>query len=116
MRIRYISSKANPVLKKFRRASSGSEYALIEGRKLLEDALTAGVRLQCVIAAESAKPELKSLLSRCDEAGANLIFGSDAHEPDQMPTRQQAERVCIGAGLTVDEVQEMFERVEQFVG
>lgn len=48
------------------------------------------------------------------QAGAKLIFGSDAHEPEQMPTRDFAEKVCLGAGLTGDEVAAIFENAERF--
>ncbi|RPI59713.1 MAG: histidinol phosphate phosphatase domain-containing protein [Planctomycetaceae bacterium] len=47
-------------------------------------------------------------------AGAKLIFGSDAHNPAQMPDRAQAERICRGAGLSDEEVQAMFANAEQF--
>jgi len=46
--------------------------------------------------------------------GAKLLFGSDAHTPSQMPTRGEAERICRGAGLTAEEVAEMFVRAENF--
>lgn len=48
------------------------------------------------------------------KTGAQLIFGSDAHEPGQMPRREQAERILAGAGLTADEIAQMFERAEAF--
>ncbi|MCD8138778.1 MAG: histidinol phosphate phosphatase domain-containing protein [Planctomycetaceae bacterium] len=46
--------------------------------------------------------------------GAHLIFGSDAHTVGDMPTREKAELVCFGAGLTQDEVDAMFARAEAF--
>lgn len=48
------------------------------------------------------------------EAGAQLIFGSDAHDPGQIPTREFAGRICRGAGLSEDEVKAMFEHAERF--
>jgi histidinol phosphatase-like PHP family hydrolase len=47
-------------------------------------------------------------------AGAKLIFGSDAHECPDFHTRQRAERVCLGAGLSAQEVQAMFAEAEAF--
>jgi histidinol phosphatase-like PHP family hydrolase len=48
------------------------------------------------------------------ETGAGMFFGSDAHTPDQMPTRDYAECVCRGAGLSDDEVAAMFTEAEAF--
>jgi len=48
------------------------------------------------------------------DAGAALIFGSDTHAPGDFHTREQAERVCRGAGLSADEVAAMFSAAEQF--
>jgi histidinol phosphatase-like PHP family hydrolase len=48
-------------------------------------------------------------------AGAGLIFGSDAHEPGQMPTRDFAVQVCLAAGLTARQVDEMFARAQKLV-
>lgn len=42
------------------------------------------------------------------QTGAKLIFGSDAHAPADMPTRDFAELVCRAAGLDQDEVDAMF--------
>jgi len=48
------------------------------------------------------------------KTGAKLLFGSDAHTPDQMPTREYAEKVARGAGLTPDEIKQMFRNAEDF--
>ena len=48
------------------------------------------------------------------QAGAALLFGSDAHECGDFHTRSRAERVCLGAGLSAQEVQAMFEQAERF--
>jgi histidinol phosphatase-like PHP family hydrolase len=47
-------------------------------------------------------------------AGARLIFGSDAHGPDDMHMRGPAEQVCLGAGLSREQVAEMFAQAETF--
>ncbi|MFP4355232.1 MAG: histidinol phosphate phosphatase domain-containing protein [Phycisphaerae bacterium] len=46
------------------------------------------------------------------EHGAQLIFGSDAHGPSQMPSRRFAESVCSGAGLDSEQISQMFEYAE----
>jgi len=48
------------------------------------------------------------------QTGAKLLFGSDAHTPEQMPTREYAEKVARGAGLTPDEIKKMFQNAENF--
>ncbi len=40
--------------------------------------------------------------------GARLLFGSDAHGPDQMLARPQADDVCRGAGLADEAIAAMF--------
>ena len=47
------------------------------------------------------------------QTGAKLIFGSDAHDPEQMPTRDYAEAVCRGAGLDQAEIAAMFAEAEK---
>jgi histidinol phosphatase-like PHP family hydrolase len=46
--------------------------------------------------------------------GATLIFGSDAHTPDQMPTREYATKICLAAGLEPAQVEAMFKNAEAF--
>jgi histidinol phosphatase-like PHP family hydrolase len=48
------------------------------------------------------------------ECGATLLFGSDAHEPSQMPTRAQAEKICRGAGLKASHVDRFFAEAEDW--
>ncbi len=45
-------------------------------------------------------------------AGASLIVDTDAHAPGDLITRQQAERVALGAGLSPAEVQALFANAE----
>lgn len=40
--------------------------------------------------------------------GAGLIFGSDAHTPDQFYPAGKARSVCLGAALSASQVDEMF--------
>ena len=49
------------------------------------------------------------------EHGVKLYFGSDTHAPEDLVSRQQAERICLGAGLNAKEVTEMFGRAEKLV-
>lgn len=46
--------------------------------------------------------------------GAKLLFGSDAHTVGDMPERDFAELVCLGAGMKKGEIVKMFARSEEF--
>lgn len=46
------------------------------------------------------------------ETGASLILNTDAHGPGDLITRQQAERIARGAGLTYSEVHDLFVNAE----
>jgi putative hydrolase len=48
------------------------------------------------------------------ETGASLIVDTDAHEPGDLITRDQAERVARGAGLSQSEVDTLFAHAETF--
>ena len=42
------------------------------------------------------------------EHGASLSYGSDGHTPGNYRTPESAREVCLGAGLTADEVEDVF--------
>jgi putative hydrolase len=46
------------------------------------------------------------------ETGASLILDTDAHSPGDLITRQQAERILMGAGLSAAETQTIFTNAE----
>jgi putative hydrolase len=48
------------------------------------------------------------------ETGASLIVDTDSHEPGDLITRDQAERIARGAGLSIAEVTTLFANVETF--
>ena len=47
--------------------------------------------------------------------GAQVIFGSDSHAPEDLWPRPGAEKVLAGAGLSVDEIAAAFEAAERLV-
>lgn len=49
------------------------------------------------------------------ETGAPLVFGSDAHGPEDLNRRDQADRVLRGAGLDEHEIAALWERCEALV-
>ena len=44
--------------------------------------------------------------------GAKLVFGSDGHSVEDYPDRERAERIAFGAGMTPDEVDQLFHDAE----
>ena len=46
--------------------------------------------------------------------GAGLVFGSDGHGPGDYPSRQEAEAIARGAGLTDEQIAEMFRNAARF--
>lgn len=46
------------------------------------------------------------------ECGAKLSFGSDGHAPGDYPTRTQAELIARGAGLTEEQIAQVFRNGE----
>lgn len=72
-----------------------------------------GVRLE--ISAKAGHSLANGHVARLAEAcGARLIFGSDGHTPQQLPTREFAEAICRAAGLDDDAVRKMFAAAEAF--
>ena len=47
--------------------------------------------------------------------GANLILGSDAHEPGDLLTPDLARKVCLGAGLSLEDYAIMQNQAKEFV-
>ena len=50
------------------------------------------------------------------EHGAGLSFGSDGHEPGEYPSLEQARQIALGAGLSAQQVAEMFANNARFFG
>jgi len=49
-------------------------------------------------------------------AGAKFTFGSDAHDPGEIPTQDFAEKVLAGAGMTKREIRGVFRNMAKLVG
>jgi histidinol phosphatase-like PHP family hydrolase len=70
-----------------------------------------GVRLE--ISAKAGHSLANGHVARLAQTcGAQLIFGSDGHTPEQLPTREFAENVCRAAGLNEQTVRDMFSAAE----
>ncbi|MEW6355961.1 MAG: histidinol phosphate phosphatase domain-containing protein [Planctomycetota bacterium] len=48
------------------------------------------------------------------EVGADLVFGTDTHTPDDLVARVMAETIARGAGLSVADTKRLFVRAEGF--
>lgn len=78
MKIVRITSKENPLLKKARSAGKGDGLALVEGPKLIDEALGDGFRLSDVMVAEPSVARYEELLERCLRAGARIASVTSA--------------------------------------
>ncbi len=53
------------------------------------------------------------VLAEARRSGAKLVFGSDAHLPDDLVPRAQAERIALGCGMNEEEVAAMFANLDE---
>ena len=49
------------------------------------------------------------VVKTASEAGASIILDSDAHEPEDLMTKEYAEKVALGSGLNLDRTRELLE-------
>jgi histidinol phosphatase-like PHP family hydrolase len=49
------------------------------------------------------------------QSGAEIILDSDAHEPEDLMTREYAEKVALGAGLAFEEMQHTLQESPQML-
>ena len=47
--------------------------------------------------------------------GAPLIIDTDSHSPYDLTTRETATKIAMGAGLTREEVEEIFKETERWI-
>ncbi len=81
----------------------------------VDASLAAGRGVMLEIKAKAGHSLTNGHVARIAErTGAKLIFGSDAHTPDQMPSRSRAELICRGAGLSETQTVDIFAGAEQF--
>ena len=81
----------------------------------VDASLAAGRGVMLEITAKAGHSLTNGHVARIAErTGAKLIFGSDAHTPDQMPSRSRAELICRGAGLSETQTVDIFAGAEQF--
>ncbi|MBM2838273.1 MAG: hypothetical protein HW415_898, partial [Deltaproteobacteria bacterium] len=48
-------------------------------------------------------------------AGAKLLVNTDAHSPGDLKTKEEAEKIALGAGLTVDDFNKITRNAEELV-
>lgn len=74
-----ITSSSNALIKALRRAASGDEHdsALVEGPKLLREALEFGIDIQAVCFTEYSLSEHEDILSSCEQGGISIALVPD---------------------------------------
>jgi TrmH family RNA methyltransferase len=106
-----ISSRQNPIVKRFREIAraGGREWMLLDGEHLLEEALDSGVRID-VAAFGNGLPEgrLATLAARVARAGTTTIAVTDPVLAVMSPVRQSSGVVAIAERrpVTIDQVLE----------
>jgi len=104
-----ISSRQNPIVKRFRDvASSPSDSLLLDGVHLLEDALAAGVSVEIVALREEQNGAATALASRAAERGARVLGVTDAVLSAISPVRHPSGIVALAhrRSVTLDEALE----------
>lgn len=76
MKIDRITGKDNPVLRKLLRASRKDELVIVEGPKLLREAIAAGFPILNVILLKEGIVEHRSTLEQCSISGSRIISTS----------------------------------------
>lgn len=109
---------AEPVLPGTNRAAieAGADILAHPGLITLEDAKAAAARnVMLEISGKSGHSLTNGhVVQMARAAGAKMLFGSDAHSEEQMPSRGHAEKIMRGAGMTTEEIAAAFANAEQF--
>ena len=50
------------------------------------------------------------VVKTASEAGASIILDSDAHEPEDLMTREYAEKVALGSGLNLNLTRDLLDK------
>jgi TrmH family RNA methyltransferase len=106
-----ISSRQNPVVKRFREVARGGsrEWMLLDGEHLIEEALSSGVRIDVAAFANGpTEGRLALLAARVAGAGSATIAVADLVLAAMSPVRQPSGVVAIAERrpVTIDEVLE----------
>ena len=110
-----ISSRQNPIVKRFRSlAESSSEHVLLDGAHLLEEALASGIDVEVVAIADEAPAGASALAETARRAGAKVVPVSAAVLGAISPVRQPTGIVAIAKRRAVP-LDRVFERSPQMV-
>ena len=93
-----ISSRQNPLVRRFRDlAQTAGDTLLLEGPHLIEEALTAAVRIELVAVERGASEPISALARRAGAAGARVVLVAPAVLAAMTPVRTPAGIVGIAA-------------------
>lgn len=91
-----ISSRQNPVVRRFRAVADGAgESVLLDGAHLIEEALAASLQIELVAINESTKADVAALAHRAETAGARVIRVPSKVLAAMSPVRQPSGIVAI---------------------
>jgi TrmH family RNA methyltransferase len=110
-----VTSRQNPMVRRFRAAAQNSTVELLlEGAHLIDEALSASVAIELVAIDESASSDATMLARRAESAGARVVSVPSRVLAAMTPVRQPSGIVAIGhrVNRTLDEA---LERAPQLV-
>ena len=97
--VRRITSRQNPLVAEYRAALAGdaSTVMLLDGAHLVADGLAAGVRLRHVLVSADGlgRPDIERLVSRADQAGADVAVATTAVMGAVSPVRSSSPIVAL---------------------
>jgi histidinol phosphatase-like PHP family hydrolase len=109
-----------PVRKGTNRAAieAGADILAHPGLISREDAALAARRGVCLEVSGRKGHSLTNghVVSLAREVGAGLVFGSDAHAPEDLLEPLEVERLLLGAGLSPEEVRKAFWQARKLAG
>ena len=90
-----ITSRQNPIVRRFRAAADGAGEVVLDGAHLIEEALAASVLIELVAIDESAKTNVAALARRAELAGARVVRVPSKVLGAMTPVRQPSGIVAI---------------------
>src|SRR5688500_8838862 len=92
-----ITSRQNPIVRRFREAAGApGDSLLLDGPHLIEEALAASVPIELIAVDDAANGDVRTLARRVEAAGARLVSVTSSLLSAMSPVRQPSGIVAIG--------------------
>jgi TrmH family RNA methyltransferase len=95
-----LSSRQNPIVRRFRAAAdSSADGLLLDGAHLIEEALAASIPIEIVAVVDGGREEVTAVARRAEAAGARLVTVTPAVLAAMTPVRQPSGIVGLAQPL-----------------